>query len=383
MAVTELVLDTVTQQRLGQQVLSELAGCLYAVDCQTCGRPLGTEAPALAVDDLQVAAFAGLHHPACRQAGWNELSVINAREGANLSWVAHSGMLSLDHGGELDERPLLLVNPGLEMVILQRDDERRWQLGMELKFPHAGMRPFGPDFELERPIPGALARLTATSIAVTLQEPPYQTYEAPADARFLERARQIEGVLFAVSHARRPDRLTSQDELTQLLASRHTLGGFVALQGSSTAAAAAQSAPTAQKSGTVYVLHYNARHMTVGPVLARTDAQLKDRDAKSWAQQVIGAQAHLIAWSRIDDKRPDDGWFTLDAISVKHYLLRPHSDGWVLSEAFSRVDGHGADNDNEAKAWAAGALRHKAKLGALTWERGTSTRGSHALYTTW
>ncbi len=66
MVVSSLVVCEVTRHRLGDEGLAEVAGCLWPVDCQTCGRFLGDAPPALFVDDLTVTAVASPHHQACR-----------------------------------------------------------------------------------------------------------------------------------------------------------------------------------------------------------------------------------------------------------------------------------------------------------------------------
>lgn len=71
---------------------------------------------------------------------------------------------------------------------------------------------------------------------------------------------------------------------------------------------------------------------------------MTDREAREWAVQRIGAAAgHLISWSRVDKRRPDDGWSTMDAIAARRYYLRHHEDGWRLTHVLSAVDGPRGD----------------------------------------
>ena len=66
MALAEVLVDTTTQEKLGNDGLEEVCGCLWAVDCQTCGKPLGAEPPALWIDDGGEYIEASLHHARCR-----------------------------------------------------------------------------------------------------------------------------------------------------------------------------------------------------------------------------------------------------------------------------------------------------------------------------
>jgi hypothetical protein len=92
------------------------------VDCQTCGRSLGAKPPALCIDDVEDFATASLHHARCRPAEWNDQGPIPHTGGARLSYVTRMVMMPLVHGEQKDPRPMLLVNPSLEMVFLERDD---------------------------------------------------------------------------------------------------------------------------------------------------------------------------------------------------------------------------------------------------------------------
>lgn len=53
MAVSKLLTDSTTENRLGPELLAELRANLWAVDCQTCGGRFGRwEKPALIVQAL-------------------------------------------------------------------------------------------------------------------------------------------------------------------------------------------------------------------------------------------------------------------------------------------------------------------------------------------
>lgn len=119
-------------------------------------------------------------------------------------------------------------------------------------------------------------------------------------------ARAAGGFLLALTHELVPGDDMDDAALRRLLTSPNTRAGFVAIQG--TAAAKAATEPAGEKTGTAYVLHYTPRQLTVGPLADRAEASLTDGKAKKWATDLIGAErGHLLEWSRIDAKRPDDG----------------------------------------------------------------------------
>jgi hypothetical protein len=116
--LAELWCDQKTRDKLGEAGLAEVTAGLWAADRQTCGRALGGEPPALCVDELRGYATAGLHHRGCRPPGWNDSSLILTVSGEVLSWQACAILLPGVPGGQLDRRPALLVNPGLEQITL-------------------------------------------------------------------------------------------------------------------------------------------------------------------------------------------------------------------------------------------------------------------------
>lgn len=84
MSVPKVICDRKTRDKLGEDGLAEVRSRLYAVDCQTCGRPLGTDVPALVVNDADEWAQADLHHRGCRAAEWNDGTVIGFPGGIRL-----------------------------------------------------------------------------------------------------------------------------------------------------------------------------------------------------------------------------------------------------------------------------------------------------------
>lgn len=106
--------------------LAKVRAQLYAVDCQTCGRPLGTDAPALVVNAMGEWAMAGLHHRGCRAAEWNDGAVIESSAGDTITWSAESALFPVPTAasGERASCAVLIVNPSLEVLFPVPGD--RW-----------------------------------------------------------------------------------------------------------------------------------------------------------------------------------------------------------------------------------------------------------------
>ena len=223
----EVICDQNTRDKLGEDGLAEVRASLWAQDCQSCGRPLGSGPPALCVDDVSEFATASLHHPRCRPARWNDGSVIYAAGGDMVSWCARTFMLPAMAGRKADPRPVLLVNPGLEMIMLEPGGGT-WRPAYHRQFESLGLVPPGRRLRIDRAVPGAFARMTASSVSVTVESPPPQTYDADAEGEILARAQELRGVLLMITHALNPATLTGQD-IRQLLQSGRVICGWVAV----------------------------------------------------------------------------------------------------------------------------------------------------------
>src|ERR1019366_2723787 len=125
-------IDDRTHAELGRQAVREVLGSLWPGDCQSCGQSLGSEPPALLVDDLQVVTRASLHHPSCRAPAWNDTGKVRTAGG-------------------------LLVNPGLEEVWLKRDGDA-WRPCLAEVFPAVGLTPAAAGFRMGWPVPGIAGR---------------------------------------------------------------------------------------------------------------------------------------------------------------------------------------------------------------------------------
>ncbi|MEU8140151.1 hypothetical protein [Streptodolium elevatio] len=113
-AVRALLVDPQTQDELGPESLAEIAAHLWAADCQTCGRPLGTPPPALVVHDLPGIATASLHHDNCAPPTQGPIRTVLAPVHHHNSWTARTLLMPLMCGDVQEHHAAMIVNPGLE-----------------------------------------------------------------------------------------------------------------------------------------------------------------------------------------------------------------------------------------------------------------------------
>lgn len=375
MAVAALAVCEVTRRQLGNAGLADLARCLWPVDCQSCGRLLGTDPPGLYVDELGSVAVASLHHVACRIPGWNTSMIVRVESSQFTTFVARMVLLPVAWGGGADTWPLMVVNPGLERVLMERAHDGLWQVNPDQALAQAGLGQFGPRLPVDVPADGLVARVTDSSVAVVLQVPPFTVYEAPADERLLDQARRLGAVLFAVTPTLNPGDLTESD-LRDALADQLTLAGWAGLHGSTHRRPRRRFRLRSE----MWVLHWNGWQWSVGSLVRRGPRRLTADRARSWAERFINpGRDEPLTWQPVQGDDADDTWQAVEPSSGRRYVLRRQPDGWQLVLAYGLVNGERAETDNEAKAWAAEVLRLQAGISGLTWHYSPSAPGSVTL----
>lgn len=228
MVVRSIQVNDKIREKLGEEALQHLLANLWPVDCQTCGRPLGDEPPSLLVEDMIAFGTATLHHPRCQAPEWNDGVLHTRPQDGLVSWRARVAMLPVLHGQTPDPRPVLLVNPGLEMVMLQVDDQQRWHVAPHSSFTALGLRPPGAELLLDRPLPNIVGLIAPAALVVRFRSiAPNDGYDAPAEQTYRDRARELGGFLLGITHALDPNTLTVQD-LQQALVTSQIILGWVA-----------------------------------------------------------------------------------------------------------------------------------------------------------
>jgi hypothetical protein len=218
MSVPKVICDRKTRDKLGEDGLAAVRSRLYAVDCQTCGHPLGTDPPALVVHDVDEWAQADLHHRGCRAAEWNDGTVFELSGGNTVTWHAMSALFPAPTTpGKTASVAMLIVNPSLEAVFLYPEADG-WRPGYNAFFSAAGLAPSPDSIALTNRIaPGVTAQAGDAEITAVLKQPaPNERYFAPAAPQTVAAARAY-GFLLVVTHALDPSELESADARTAIL----------------------------------------------------------------------------------------------------------------------------------------------------------------------
>ncbi|WUI70969.1 hypothetical protein OHQ90_14250 [Nocardia sp. NBC_00403] len=123
------VVDTSIASRLDSSTLDEVGRNLWPVDCQSCGRALGTELPALVVRDIGgITAAANLNHVRCHSPEWVDRGVFGLRSENFLSYRTFGCAIVGESGGKPKPLPFGFVNPSLEQVMLHNAGSG-WEIG--------------------------------------------------------------------------------------------------------------------------------------------------------------------------------------------------------------------------------------------------------------
>ena len=148
-AVTTLLVCELTRRKLGDRGVAELAECLWPVDCQSCGRLLGDDPPAVVVDEMNSGAVASLHHQRCRRPWWNDSILVITGSGLYTTFVARIVLIPLTEGnGRRHLCPVMVVNPGLECAQLRPDGSGGWRVGHYPWLAGRGLARPGPELKV-------------------------------------------------------------------------------------------------------------------------------------------------------------------------------------------------------------------------------------------
>lgn len=225
--ISRILVGDGIREELGEVGLSQVMTSLFPIDCQTCGRPLGSAPPVLHVDDLGSYASADLHHSRCKTSEWNRavsgVLIVRGTSEACLTWIARAHLLPAPNSRVTHPLPMLLVNPGLESIRLERNPSGQWRIQIETWFCNAGLRPV---LRFGEPIEGARAGTANGEVSVTMRAAPFQTYSS-SDPHVAAKARELGGLIFAVTHAVNPAAVTTMHDLKSIFTGDRSLMGWV------------------------------------------------------------------------------------------------------------------------------------------------------------
>ena len=218
--------DQRTRSKPGDSALDEVLASLWPCDCQSCGRGLGSDPPALVVDDLQVLTRASLHHGACRSPGWNDSFVIWGPGSALLTWRTVVLLLPFKAGRGVIRAAGLLLNPGLEEIWLTQD-AGTWRPRLEQSFAAAGLTHPSQEMPIQIPAAGLAGYLSQTSLHADVTGRS-DRYGSLAEPEIRAATAQLGGFLLIVTHAADPGQM-NPDRLMKVLAAPVTLAGWAQL----------------------------------------------------------------------------------------------------------------------------------------------------------
>ena len=121
-----------------------------------------------------------------------------------------------------------MVNPSLEMVFLARSGDG-WEPEVAKSFSAAGLQPVGL-VEVDRPVSGLVASLTAEAVTVRQLVPPFEVYTSSVDELFISQARDKGGLLFGITHLVNPGTPVSKGQIDMLLRTKTIVMGWVSLR---------------------------------------------------------------------------------------------------------------------------------------------------------
>jgi hypothetical protein len=225
----DISIDDDVVLRLGREGLLDVLTFLWAVDCQTCGRSLDGQAPALCVDELGdpgvQAAVASVHHQACRASTWSPRPM--PVEGGFVSYRTQCLRLPDEYLGGSGEaearlgspRPMLMVNESLEIIPLIRTESGTWE-HMTNTHRYLGLRPLA-EAKLDRPITAGWVTVSADTVTAQLGD---RKWSAPGGALLVDAVRSYGGITLLFSAMLGPGSPDEFDPAVFFPAGRYEMG---------------------------------------------------------------------------------------------------------------------------------------------------------------
>ena len=278
-----------------------------------------------------------------------------------LSWKAQTLLLQGAAGSHAD-RPVLLVNPCLEQVMIEHTATGWRAVTLETSV-RSGLRPAVEGLLDTTPVPDISADLDTDTITVCLDDTG-QTWNGECVGPIRDAVTELGGITLAVTTAFNPAELRELGQFLDLVGTGEVAMGWIALAGTSPAPLS-ETVPSPDAL-TPFILHFGSGHASVGELLATTDRALSSNQAQAWAQDTVEVPAdRLIGWQEVGGD--PHAWHTLDAISVERFILRRHTDAWKLVKVTAEISGRHGLNPDAVRDWATRAARIQADMRIISW----------------
>lgn len=231
--VYPFVVDDITRANLGSAGLEDLAIHLWPHECQTCGGNLNGTRPAVRVKAWPDMATADLHHPDCLPARWEDTTTTSSASpstAATLNFVSRALLLPIigERTGAEALRPFLLVNPGLEQVILA-EREGYWRVATTDYYARYGLSGGGSMLRIDFTIPNAIASLDPSDNVTVLLGDLRAGWTGECDPELAAYIRELGGTVVAVSTAFHPALDSILTDFADAIAIGQVAGGWVPL----------------------------------------------------------------------------------------------------------------------------------------------------------
>ncbi|MFB1042355.1 hypothetical protein [Streptomyces chrestomyceticus] len=348
--------------------MDELVHNLWPKDCQTCGWSLGASPPTVLAEDIGVFVVASLHHARCQPARWATNSLHSTNQPL-CSYTVKTLLLPMEKpDGSRDDRPLMIVNPSLEAIALQRTGDG-WAAVTVPHYRRLGLRTAGQDLVVDQPLADMSATLEVNEVTVTLDDTGEQ-WSCGCTSDVARRVQELQGITLGITTAADPSKVETALDLGSLIHSGRLVAGWVAFTGS-------QGGQPLQEMGApeslrTFILHWGTGHASVGELLSTTDRALSTCEAKAWAIGRLSLpEGRLLPWREV--RRDSHAWYATDPLSVETYFIRQHTDAWKLIKVCSRMEGVDGLDEDGAKDWATRAVRLLGESRIISWVTGPST----------
>ncbi|GAA5079791.1 hypothetical protein [Nocardia iowensis] len=223
------VVDDLTSERLGPDGLKDLTVHLWPHECQTCGRPFNGTRAALRVEVGAYVATADLHHPDCCAPRWDDAPGPSSTA-ATVNFVATTVLLPIigEQSGAEALRPFLLVNPGLEQVILAEFDEG-WRVATTNYYAQYGLTGGGSVLRIDHTVPDAIAHLGEDHTVTVRLGDLRAGWTGDCGPEITAVVRELGGIVVAVSTAIHPALDSIVADFADAISHGQVAGGWVPL----------------------------------------------------------------------------------------------------------------------------------------------------------
>jgi tetratricopeptide (TPR) repeat protein len=218
--LTEFGISSQELFHFGEASVREVCSQLWPISCQSCGASLVGAVPTVHFD-VDIVPSAAIYHQECTPIPAPGVMYVSS----SMTWRA-TALLLPQADGDLIELPTVILNPGLERVVLEKGPDRRWKVRPDGWVQGAGLVRPGPSLDMRNcpTIEGVNISTVNDVVALDIGD---TVYEAPIEPKFVAALREAPGLLLIVSHAIWPMDLTNTAHIDAVLRSGNAVVGWI------------------------------------------------------------------------------------------------------------------------------------------------------------